>query len=460
MIMIENLQIKNFKAWRDTGSIRLAPLTVFFGTNSSGKTSLHQLLLMLKQTSQSSDRRRVLHLGDRNTLADLGTFSDVIFGHDVKSSLEFKLRWQLQSKMTVKDLYSGKRYASSILAFKASISQGARELLHVDCMHFDLENHGNGGVQIGMKRQSKHNKFDLTAKGYRAVHQQGRTWPLPPPVRFYGFPDEAVAYYQNTGFVADLTLQIEELFGATYYVGPLREYPERLYLWSGEVPEHVGTRGERAVEALLAGSDRWFNFKPRQKTRSLQEVVAQWLKNMRLIDTFKVKQIAKKRKEYEVLVQTLHNTPEVKLTDVGFGVSQVLPVIVECFYVPERSIVIFEQPEIHLHPRVQADLADLFIDAIHAREDGDERCIQLIVESHSEHFLRRLQRRIAEEKVSNEEVALYFCEPGSQGASIRPLETDTYGNIRNWPEEFFGDEMGDLAAMTEAAMLREKKERS
>ena len=458
--MIENLQIKNFKAWHDTGSIRLAPLTVFFGTNSSGKTSLHQLLLMLKQTSQSSDRRRVLHLGDRTTLADLGTFSDVIFGHNVKSSLEFNLRWQLPSKMTVKDSYNDITYTSNILTFTASISQEAGEALHVDWMHYNLENHGNGEFRVGMERQSKSNKFNLKTKGYREAHQLGRKWPLPPPVHFYGFPDEAVAYYQNMGFVADLTLNIEELFGKTYYVGPLREYPERLYLWSGEVPEHVGTNGARAVEALLASSDRWFNFRPKQRYRLLETVVAQWLQDMQLIDSFKIRQIAKKRKEYEVLIQTQHNGPEVKLTDVGFGVSQVLPVIVECFYVPARSIVIFEQPEIHLHPRVQADLADLFIAAIHAREYNEERGIQLIVESHSEHFLRRLLRRIAEEELDNEEVALYFCEPDSQGADMKQLETDKYGNIRNWPEGFFGDEMGDLAAMTEAAMLRKKKERS
>src|SRR5690606_26485450 len=124
---------------------------------------------------------------------------------------------------------------------------------------------------------------------------------------------------------------------------------------------------------------------------------AERLRAMRLIDDFDIRPIAPHRREYEVLVRTGPKSPEVKLTDVGFGVSQVLPVIVECLYVPRRSIVIFEQPEIHLHPSVQADLADLFVDAIRAEEDGKPRECQFIIESHSEHFLRRLQRRIAEE---------------------------------------------------------------
>jgi len=182
---------------------------------------------------------------------------------------------------------------------------------------------------------------------------------------------------------------------------------------------------------------------------------------MGLIETFKARRLAEHRKEYEVVVRTVHSPYDVNLTDVGFGVSQVLPVIVECFYVPSGSTIIFEQPEIHLHPSVQAELADLFIDAaVHVREGSSERSVQLLVESHSEHFLRRLQRRIAEGRLSHDQVALYFCEPTNEGARMRELKTDLFGNIRNWPDHFFGDEMGDLAAMTEAAMRRKTSAQS
>jgi predicted ATPase len=137
---------------------------------------------------------------------------------------------------------------------------------------------------------------------------------------------------------------------------------------------------------------------------------------------------------------------------VGFGVSQILPVLVLCYYVPEGSTLILEQPEIHLHPAVQAGLADVFIDAIKTRK------IQIIVESHSEHLLRRLQRRVAEESesLSNTDIAIYFCATGQDGTSqLTTLNLDPFGNITNWPPGFFGDEMGDLVAMTEAAMKRQ-----
>ncbi len=135
----------------------------------------------------------------------------------------------------------------------------------------------------------------------------------------------------------------------------------------------------------------------------------------------------------------------------GFGISQVLPVLTLCYHVPEGSTIILEQPEIHLHPAVQSGLADVFIDVI------KNRGVQIILESHSEHLLHRLQRRIAEEQLTPDDVALYFTKIEDGESKLDELDVDPYGNIRNWPQNFFGDEMGDLAAMTEAAMQRQMR---
>ena len=84
--MLTSLRVKNFKAWKDTGPVRLAPLTVFFGANSAGKSSLGHLLLALKQTVLSADRKRPLLLGDDNALIDLGTFAECLHNHDLTQS--------------------------------------------------------------------------------------------------------------------------------------------------------------------------------------------------------------------------------------------------------------------------------------------------------------------------------------------------------------------------------------
>ena len=138
------------------------------------------------------------------------------------------------------------------------------------------------------------------------------------------------------------------------------------------------------------------------------------------------------------------------ITDVGFGVSQLLPVLVLCYYAPENSTIILEQPEIHLHPKVQSDLADVLIDVVKNRN------VQIILESHSGLLLHRLQRRIAEEQIAAEDTALYFCQINDGTSEIERLKVDEYGNISNWPQDFFGDDIGDLVEKTKVEMQRRK----
>lgn len=453
--MLTRLRIKNFKAWSDTGEIRLAPITVLFGGNSAGKSSIPQLLLMLKQTAESPDRTRALHFGDERTLVDLGLYTDVIHDHDTKNSLEFSLRWDVGFFPIRDPLRRGNLLVGDEIGFTATLSgDPAPRITH---MSYQVLNEGTQLMSLGLSREDgPSDKYKLHHTGYHPVRQPGRAWPLPRPERFYRFPDEATAYYQNLRVASDLALSLEEALRSVFHLGPLREPPRRSYRWSGEAPDHVGARGDRFIEAILAGAARKYNWRPREKKLSLEAVVAWYLHDMGLIADFKVVSLGPKLKEYEVTVQTAPGRPSVHLTDVGFGVSQILPVIVEAFYVPAGATVLIEQPEIHLHPRVEAKLADLFVDAISAREGGAERSCQFVIESHSEHLLRRLQLKIAEEALQKDQVALYFVEQSEGGATLRPIEVDDYGNIKNWPKDFFGDAMADHVARAKAEAERKR----
>ena len=179
---------------------------------------------------------------------------------------------------------------------------------------------------------------------------------------------------------------------------------------------------------------------------------------MGLITEFVIEKIDN-RQEYDVKVKIKGSSSFVNIPDVGFGVSQVLPVIVELFYAPENSIIFIEQPEIHLHPAAQAQLADVIIDAINMSENGKKRNIQIILETHSEHLLRRLQRRIAEEKLDQEQFRAYFANNNSSPAVLEQLEVDEYGNIKNWPKDFFGDMEEDIYQQAHSTIERRLKER-
>lgn len=180
-------------------------------------------------------------------------------------------------------------------------------------------------------------------------------------------------------------------------------------------------------------------------------MIAYWLREMGLIYQFRVEEIARGSNRWQAIIQISPGGAEALLTDVGFGVSQVLPVVTLLQYVPEGSTVILEQPEIHLHPLAQANLADVIINA------AQHRRVQVVLESHSEHLLLRLQRRIAEQEISADDIKLYFCTAPKGQSQLRPLKLDLFGQITNWPENFLGDAFGETYAAEKARLKRMKK---
>jgi len=458
--VLTKLRIKNFKAWKDTGEVRLAPLTVLFGANSAGKSSLGHLLLALKQTAASADRKRALHTGDESSLIDLGTFVECLHGHDRKAVLDFMLEWTTPSPLEVDNPLDEKQsYRGDRLRLSASLAAAPTEQPVVRTLRYELRD--GDAVVLSAVLEQRDGKVKLDVAPYRLVHALGRKWPLDPPEKFYRVSDHSLARYQNADFLATFALQLERALDALSYLGPLREHPRRTYGWAGNTPETVGPKGEYAIACVLAAqsANRKLNRGKRKHQQPFLPFIAQWLVDLGVIDSFTVEPTAPGRKEYEVRVKTRGGLTEVALPDVGFGVSQVLPALVQAFYCPPESIVWMEQPEIHLHPQVQAELADAFISAVQAYENGRPRNVQLIVETHSEHFLNRMQRRIAEEALRPEDVAIYFARPTKNGAELEELRVNALGDITNWPDNFFGDEMGDIVARTEAASRRREVER-
>jgi predicted ATPase len=441
----------------------MAPLTVLFGTNSSGKSSIEQFFLMLKQTAESSDRKIVIYPGDQNSPVNLGSFEEFVFARDPKNKLEFNFEWSLAVPLTVRDPRSEFSCSGNRLRFSSDVGMAGEKhpKLAVSRLEYQLKQDHSEAMRVWVERKAGQRiEYKLDATPYTLTRNQMRAWPLGTPTKFYGFPDEIPAYYQNADFVQDFSLQMEQLLRSISYLGPLRSKGQRLYYWTGGEPESVGYSGENTISALLAAKARQLNTGRKKRRKLFEEFIAEKLHQLELIDAFEVRQISEHRKEYEVKVKTPGSPSWVDLPDVGFGISQVLPVLVQCFYAPADSILFIEQPELHLHPKAQSNLADLFIEVLFSRVDGKPRNIQLVIETHSEHLLHRLQRRIAEHHpdrlITPDQVAAYFAHTAGTDSKLEPLQIDLLGNILNWPENFFGDSMGDLMAMTQAAAERQK----
>ena len=462
--MLKHLEVENFKAWRKL-QMPLGKVTGLFGENSSGKSSVLQLLLLLKQTKNATDRGLVLDFGGPNELVNLGNYQALVHRKDLKADISWMLDWELPEPLRIQDpmgrgkdtLYEGTSLRTST---RIGLNRTGLKDEHLSARHLEYRfSETEFGIEPknGIEPRTKGSDgFDLKSEGnppFEFIRNPGRPRSLPGPVKTHLFPDQARTSYQNTGFLSEFEFEYEDLMDRIFYLGPLREHPQREYRWSGASPDGVGPRGERTVEAILAATaeGKRRQLAPRKKFKKFQEMIAYWLKELGLIQSFRIEEIVSGANLYQARVKTDPSGPETMLTDVGFGVSQVLPVLVLLYYVPEGSIVLLEQPEIHLHPSVQSRLADLMLAV------AGHRQVQIIVESHSEHLLRRFQLRVAENEIPSSDLKLYFVKTSNGAAELNGLKLNEWGMIENWPDEFFGDEMGEIAAIAEASLDRQMR---
>ncbi|MFT0851576.1 DUF3696 domain-containing protein [Achromobacter sp. F4_2707] len=459
--MLTSLRIQNFKAWKDTGQTHFAPLTILFGANSSGKSSLGHLLLAMKQTALSSDRRRPLQLGDDRSLVELGSFQECLHNNDLSQPLHFSFGWRPDHPLTVHDPVTRQHVQGDELQLEVSLTADTHAQPEVRLMSYTLCENKSPRMQLTYELH-QNGQASLHSKGYALKQNADHDRPLQSPDKFYRLSDQTRARYENADFATDFALATEAMLHGLHHLGPLRESPRRLYSWSGDAPEDVGQRGEQTIAALLAATQqqRMIAYGPGLPEQRFDACIADWLQRLGIISSFAVRPIAAGRKEYEVMVRPHPQANEVKITDVGFGVSQILPVLVQAFYCQPNTTVWMEQPEVHLHSQVQAELADALIAAVQAHENGQPRGVQIVVESHSEHLLNRIQRRIAEGGIAAEDVAVYFCRRSNSASELEPLRLNAYGEIENWPENFFGDEMADIAARTQAAIAKRRQARA
>ncbi len=441
--MFTHIRMKNFKSWKDSGEVKLAPLTGFFGTNSSGKSSLLQMLLLLKQTVLSG---KILFFGNETSQTNLGNFREMIHGRNLNDMVELEFGYELQKPFTVRIPQRSNsdhdNYTTSVIngfVFDTAI-RSRWGGLQVEYFRYSTE------VSPDVPLEIKYQDSSLFLDGNQMKERVNME------TCFGGPLIVREGKVEETDFLGKFASSFYGLFSRFYYLGPARVQPKYCYHWEGTNPDSVGQKGEYMIDSMLSARVDQQTTPYKGQKVPIEERISTWLQKMELGYSFSIKRThAQDNRNYEVRIQKSQDSAEVMLAAMGYGLSQFLPVLVHCYYAPEGATLILEQPGIHLHPKAQADLADLLIEVI------TERKLQILIESHSEHLLNRLQRRVAEEKIAADQTAFYFCRHIDGASKIDKLDMDEFGNITNWPESFFGDEMGDLLAMTKAQRERQKK---
>jgi len=478
--MIHSITIKNFKSLSSPFEIPIKPILLLVGPNSSGKSSFIQVLLLFKQTIDSRDMENPLLLNGK--YVSLGAFDDIIFGHD--KNLKFEVEFKISSRKFSRSLYRTRTHNKTVVYRRWSPKKYPDNFLETFVNKFKFNPFELEFIKVKTNFGYDNKKKRIVVDDYKvstlflekeiplfSITNRGKNVNIPllnltenqrktllrfqRKVKFYYLllPRFNYNYYRLfrtplkrafIDFIIEISSNVpfilQEDFEKIFYLGPLREYPQRYYIATGETPIDVGLRGESAVDVIFKDK-----FSPYSK---VAEKLTEWFKKFNLAYQIDLESIAPNLSK--LIVKDSHTRIPVNISDVGFGASQILPLIVEGFHCPDNSIIISEQPEIHLHPKIQAELGDMLIDIVNENKF-------IIIETHSEHLLARVRRRIAEGKIPKKKVSIYYFEPESRGTRIDEIILDDDGQYLCFPKGFFEEDVEEAFKHLKAIKMRNSR---
>ena len=480
--MLTGFRVHNFKAFQDTGNIELAPFTLLSGINSAGKSSLIQMLLLLKQSLESSPSQALNPSKGPFLQQSLGdNFYDFLFAHPDLSSatLTYHLAFAYDPSDNEVKLYSALNQLLDFIAVELPKRLFAEVVVRFDWranghlhstvrvadlqIRLNIDENPLVGVHIQAKDEGEY-EVEFDASTCSQITELNLT--QIEVVDFSHFlPDSFVIYGQPT--TQDVTLSLARLFHrlfaavrrdlseSIYYLSSFRTPPLRVYTTGQTGGMVLNPNGSNFAEVLWRFREQvvpFVNPNGDELELPLRDMVARILREtLGLKQRVQVKPVAQGLDILEVKVQTLGATPAlVTLPDVGLGYNQILPIIIQGLLTPHGGLVIFEQPEIHLHPEVQLRLINFFIGLARAGR-------WVLVETHSNLQVESLCLAIAKAHRDQLEkkVNILFVHPPDEkhpSARIEPVRINSYGEILNWPPYFLPD-MASLYEETLAAGL-------
>ncbi|MFP3091169.1 AAA family ATPase [Treponema sp. TIM-1] len=263
-----------------------------------------------------------------------------------------------------------------------------------------------------------------------------------------------IAPFDASYFIKNHLSEIFDCFSKSiYYLGPLREDPKPLYPYpSNNDSFDLGRKGEHTASVLFLHSKKKSDFPlPNQNKDKVKTIdaIKQWLAYIGVADDIK----AELDSGIALKIRTPGSSKWSNLTNVGVGVSQVIPIVVMCLTARKETTLVFEQPELHLHPKMQTRLAEFFMAIANSG-------VQCIIETHSEHFINAMRLNIAADDLGKEKMMdnsiIYFVEKIQNSSMFREVKINDLGIIPHWPKDFFDEGINQ----TDKIILASSKKRA
>ncbi|SEF58121.1 Protein of unknown function [Thermomonospora echinospora] len=407
---LRRLALTNYRCFAERQELELRPITVVLGKNNSGKSALVRAPLVIATgfDNDSPAPLDLLQLGD-----GAPDFIDLIHKRLEHGSIGIELHlegsWQLSA--TVQNIAEWQTQIVSKWKYEDPDGWVSLDWLDVE----DVNESDERPYRVQSPAHGWDERMDTSFTG---LIPPRLSWPV---------------------HLRSIVANIDEI----RHLGPFRTRPSRLTRPSARPPVQ-DEFGSRTAEILIHDHIRRGGRLIDKVNEYLDEHLPGW--ELEVVPRYDAYSVG--------LKSTTTRGLWVPATDSGTGVAQVLPILVQraqdALHPPQRSVLeIVEEPELHMHPSAQAALADLYVTAIrHAYH------VRFLIETHSETFLLRLRRRVAEGKLRADQLALYFVDSDGESSHADRIDVDDFGNVSYWPEGIFAENFEEVRALAEAQQER------
>jgi len=468
--MLKSISLERFKAFSNLNGLEIRPLTVLCGVNSGGKSSILKSLLLLKQSYENPASTNEATLNGIYTTN--GLMKDIIYnekGNSFSIRNVFQVKYQgnkfvknsKQDISTAKELgkitgISAKSASWFSIDVTCSIMRGTGSELwdtnFINSYIIVITPITSGGSALDKETfkielsYRKRGKYDISLTNLPTISGEKLTHTLENCTCYFSGMRLTNLYYESGTDSKQIVLNdfltniyaifriVADQYNGLQYLGPLRENPKRKYVISNELVSANSTGADtpfilakhqtkKVIRELYPPiKENEFGVKTEPSQGNLLELVQCWMSYFDLGD------LKIKNQQDSLQIDIKNNN----IADVGFGISQTLPIIVHGLSMDYEQTLLLEQPEIHLHPRMQMRMSDFLLTL-----SQTNRCI--IVETHSDHIINRLVRRALESKDEAllRNIAIYFIDNTDEGSQAQEIKIDRVKGISESPAEFF-----------------------
>lgn len=436
MIYLRNIALRNFKCFEELPQISLGKITLLTGANSTGKSSLMYGILGVLQS-----RDYPFMLSANGQYIEMGNFLEMVNKHDGNKKMSISLTF-VDANLNI---------SYSIKTEWGNNSVGNPHFLSCECsciyFHFRLIDF-DGTWKLTLDYEPTKNPAPIEIKDLlSSISTEDAEQPkYKEVIDFLKYSSEAVHVkdvlmgkaddmwnnidnrikYSFFFIFREITTLLSQYNNSINYISSFRQPAQRIYVEKNVFKGKIASNGEGFINELLTWKD---------SDTDKFSLFVESMKNIGLLADVEPTRMGDG--QFKVNIRVHESDEMVNLSDAGFGISQLMPVIIGDVELGNDSTLYISQPEVHLHPKAQANFGDYLARQIKLNK-------RYVIETHSEYLLNRLRLAIVKGELAENDVKIYYMSQENGETQLSTISFNKSGQIAGAPQDFFDTYMMDV----------------